>query len=122
MKVDRGGLAYSLPLSELPALSTVFAQWQRWARSNGLGPPPFLLARFRDVEQTAAMMRPTSEGNAATCDASDPGRGAEVPGSMMGGVLHSLSVRATAARAGVTVRRVRQLAGRQLPGRLVDGR
>ena len=58
MTTERGGLLYGLPLSELPALSTVFAQWQRWARSNGLEPPPWLSARFQDVTATAKAMRP----------------------------------------------------------------
>ena len=75
MKVDRGGLSYSLPLSELPPLAALLRRGATWAQRNGIELDPALVARLRDLEVTVEMMRPVARATSA------------VPGPLRGGTV-----------------------------------
>jgi hypothetical protein len=47
-----GGISYSLPLSELPGISSLLEHGARWAETNQIELSPSLAARLRDIEST----------------------------------------------------------------------
>ncbi len=122
---DPGGLIYGIPLSELAGVHALLQRGSAWARTNRTPLPPALTSRLQDIEATLAAARTAaSPGNgqkATGCGASRSGR-AQNGFPVTIADVHFLSGTEVALRAGLSNRRVRQLAlaggggGGRLPG------
>jgi hypothetical protein len=113
VKVDRGGLSYSLPLSELPPLAALLRRGATWAQRNGIELDPALVARLRDLEVTVEMMRPLR----AQPDAVPGPLRAETMGEMGGCGSREVGTGAAARLAGCTRQALsKRLRAGRIPG------
>jgi hypothetical protein len=116
-----GGLGYYVvPLSELAGVNALLQRGAAWARSNKVPLPDALAARLADVEATVgAAKAAAASGNGRKgptgCGASDLGTSKNGTSGRLGAMF--LSVSEVAVLSGLKPRRLRQLAGSELPGR-----
>jgi hypothetical protein len=112
---ETGGIAYVIPLAELPALCTLLQRGRAWAASNGIELAPDLAARLRDIERTVDALKPVAP---ATPPSASPLHSVKIDPMGTAPREDETGVAGAANLLGVSRQRVnRRLLNGSLPGR-----